>query len=71
MEALYGVIHPPQVAIVGVGTTVVRPWVIEGAIEPRPIVTITLAADHRVSNGHGGALFLAEIGRQLQEPEKL
>lgn len=71
VEALYGVIHPPQVAIVGVGTTVVRPWVIGGAIEPRPIVTITLAADHRVSNGHGGALFLAEIGRQLQEPEKL
>jgi pyruvate dehydrogenase E2 component (dihydrolipoamide acetyltransferase) len=71
VQAFYGVIYPPQVAIVGFGKVVVRPWVIDGAIGPRPVVTVTLAADHRVSDGHAGALFLAEIGRQLQEPEKL
>jgi pyruvate dehydrogenase E2 component (dihydrolipoamide acetyltransferase) len=71
VEALYGVIYPPQVAIVGVGKVVVRPWVIDGAIGPRPVVTMTLAADHRVSDGHTGALFLAETARLLQEPEKL
>jgi pyruvate dehydrogenase E2 component (dihydrolipoamide acetyltransferase) len=71
VEALYGVIYPPQVAIVGLGKVVVRPWVIDGAIGPRSLVTITLAADHRVSDGHAGALFLAEIGRLLQEPDKL
>lgn len=71
VEALYGVIYPPQVAIVGFGKIVTRPWVVDGAIGPRPIVTITLAADHRVSDGHAGALFLAEIGQLLQEPEKL
>jgi pyruvate dehydrogenase E2 component (dihydrolipoamide acetyltransferase) len=71
VEALYGVIYPPQVAIVGVGKVVVRPWVIDGAIGPRSVVTITLAADHRVSDGHAGALFLAEIGKLLQEPDKL
>jgi pyruvate dehydrogenase E2 component (dihydrolipoamide acetyltransferase) len=71
VEALYGIIYPPQVAIVGVGKVVVRPWVIDGAIGPRSVVTITLAADHRVSDGHAGALFLAEIGKVLQEPNKL
>jgi pyruvate dehydrogenase E2 component (dihydrolipoamide acetyltransferase) len=71
VDALYGIIYPPQVAIVGFGTIVTRPWVVDGAIGPRPIVTITLSADHRVSDGHAGALFLAEIGKLLQEPEKL
>jgi pyruvate dehydrogenase E2 component (dihydrolipoamide acetyltransferase) len=71
VDALYGVIYPPQVAIVGFGKIVVRPWVVDGAIGPRSIVTITLAADHRVSDGHAGALFLAEIGHLLQEPDKL
>ena len=71
VEALYGVIYPPQVAIVGFGKVVVRPWVVDGAIGPRSVVTITLAADHRVSDGHAGALFLAEIDKLLQEPDKL
>jgi pyruvate dehydrogenase E2 component (dihydrolipoamide acetyltransferase) len=71
VEALYGIIYPPQVAIVGFGKVVTRPWVVDGAIGPRSVVTITLAADHRVSDGHAGALFLAEIGKLLQEPDKL
>ena len=71
VEALYGIIYPPQVAIIGFGKVVARPWVVDGAIGPRSVVTITLSADHRVSDGHAGALFLAEIGKLLQEPEKL
>jgi pyruvate dehydrogenase E2 component (dihydrolipoamide acetyltransferase) len=71
VEALYGIIYPPQVAIVGVGKVMMRPWVTDGAIGPRSVVTITLSADHRVSDGHAGALFLAEIGKLLQEPDKL
>jgi pyruvate dehydrogenase E2 component (dihydrolipoamide acetyltransferase) len=71
VETLYGIIYPPQVAIVGFGKAVVRPWVVDGAIGPRSVMTITLAADHRVTDGHAGALFLAEIGKLLQEPEKL
>ncbi len=71
VETLYGIIYPPQVAIVGFGKIVTRPWVIDSAIKPRSVVTITLSADHRVSDGHAGALFLAEIGRLLQEPDKL
>jgi pyruvate dehydrogenase E2 component (dihydrolipoamide acetyltransferase) len=71
VEALFGIIYPPQVALVGFGKVVARPWLVDGAIGPRSVVTITLAADHRVSDGHAGALFLAEIGKLLQEPEKL
>jgi pyruvate dehydrogenase E2 component (dihydrolipoamide acetyltransferase) len=71
VEALYGVIYAPQVAIVGFGRMVERPWVVDNAVVPRPVVTVTLAADHRVSDGHRGALFLNEIGRLLQNPEAL
>ncbi len=71
VEALYGIIYPPQVAIVGFGKVVSRPWVVDGAIGPRSVVTMTLAGDHRVTDGHMGALFLAEIGKLLQEPDKL
>ena len=71
VEALYGVIYPPQVAIVGLGKVVVRPWIVDGTVLPRSIVTITLSGDHRVSDGHGGALFLTEIDKLLQEPDKL
>ena len=70
-DQLYGVIYPPQVAIVGIGTPRLRPWVHEHKIMPRLMATITLAADHRVSDGHRGALFLRKIESYLQEPEHL
>ncbi len=71
VEAVYGIIYPPQVGIIGFGKVVTRPWVVDGAIGPRSVVTMTLAGDHRVTDGHAGALFLAEIGKLLREPETL
>jgi Pyruvate/2-oxoglutarate dehydrogenase complex, dihydrolipoamide acyltransferase (E2) component, and related enzymes len=71
VDALAGVICPPQVALVGVGTPRERPAVVDGAVVPRPLATLTLAADHRASDGHRGALFLAEIARLMQEPDRL
>lgn len=71
VESVYPIIYPPQVAIVGFGKVVDRPWVVGGQVVARPVVTATLAADHRVSDGHRGALFLAAVDRLLQEPEKL
>ena len=71
VDRLYGIIYPPQVAIVGFGTPSPRPWVLDGQVVPRTIVTATLAADHRHSDGHRGALFLAQLGQRLQEPETL
>ena len=71
VESVYGVIYPPQVAMVGFGRVVDRPWALDGALAVRPVVTATLAADHRAANGHEGARFLAAIDRALQRPEEL
>lgn len=71
VETVFGVIYPPQVALVGFGKVVERPWVADGLIVPRPVVTASLSADHRVSDGHRGGLFLADLDRRLQEPQSL
>jgi len=70
-DALTGVIYPPQVALVGFGAPVRRPWVLGEAVVPRTVVTVTLAADHRASDGRRGAKFLAEVDKLLQSPEAL
>jgi pyruvate dehydrogenase E2 component (dihydrolipoamide acetyltransferase) len=71
VETVFGIIYPPQVAILGFGRIVERPWSVEGKIVSRPIVNATLSADHRVADGHRGGLFLAALDRLLQEPERL
>jgi len=70
-DAVFGVIHPPQVALVGFGRVAERPWATGGRVEARPVVGASLSADHRASDGHRGALFLAAIDRRLQRPEAL
>ena len=71
VDTVFGIIYPPQVAIVGFGKIVDRPWVVEGQVVARPVVTATLSADHRVTDGHRGGLFLAAVDRLLQEPGRL
>lgn len=71
VEVVFGIIYPPQVALVGFGKITARPWSVGGQIISRPIITATLSGDHRVSDGHRGGLFLAAIDKLLQEPEKL
>ena len=71
VETVFGVIYPPQVAIVGIGTPVERPWAEDGMIGVRRTAQLTLAADHRASDGHRGGLFLERVGDLLQTPEEL
>ncbi|MCU0976936.1 MAG: 2-oxo acid dehydrogenase subunit E2 [Steroidobacteraceae bacterium] len=71
VEAVLPVIHPPQVAMVGAGSVLQRPWVADGAIVARPVMTLALAADHRVSDGRSGAQFLDRIRQKLGAPEAL
>jgi pyruvate dehydrogenase E2 component (dihydrolipoamide acetyltransferase) len=71
IETVFGIVYPPQVAIVGFGKVMERPCVVNGTVVPRPLVTATLSADHRVSDGHRGGLFLAAVERLLQAPERL
>jgi pyruvate dehydrogenase E2 component (dihydrolipoamide acetyltransferase) len=70
-EAVFGVIYPPQVALVGFGRVSERPWAESGGLKVLPCVTASLSADHRVSDGHRGALFLLELKDLLQRPEEL
>jgi pyruvate dehydrogenase E2 component (dihydrolipoamide acetyltransferase) len=71
VAGITGVIFPPQVAIVGIGTPSLEPVVVDGKVQPRRTAQITLAADHRVSDGHNGARFLRAIIKHLQNPEHL
>ena len=71
VEMVYGVIYPPQVALVGFGKIVEQPWAENGMLGIRPVLTTTLAADHRATDGHRGAQFLQALNQYLQKPEEL
>jgi len=71
VESLFGIITPPQLALVGFGTPLERPWVVDGKVIARPLLSATLSGDHRATDGHRGALFLTAVDRLLQQPEAL
>jgi pyruvate dehydrogenase E2 component (dihydrolipoamide acetyltransferase) len=71
VEKVFGVIYPPQVALVGLGKITQQPWAVNGALCVRPVLVATLAGDHRATDGHKGGLFLEALNRNLQEVEKL
>lgn len=71
VDRVFGVIYPPQVALVGFGRVREIPWSSQGLLGVRPSVVATLAGDHRVSDGMRGSRFLSEIERLLSEPEAL
>ncbi|MBN0042767.1 2-oxo acid dehydrogenase subunit E2 [Streptomyces actuosus] len=68
VEAVFGVIHPPQVALVGFGAVVERPWAVGGLLGVHPVVTATLSGDHRATDGAIGARYLTAVDRLLHEP---
>ena len=71
VESVYGIIYPPQLALVGFGAVVERPWVVDGQVAARRVITATLSGDHRATDGHRGARFIDAVARLLQAPEKL
>ena len=71
IEAVYGVIYPPQVALVGFGGVHDEVVAVDGGIKILPVVHASLAADHRVSDGQLGARFLQHLAALLQQPEAL
>jgi pyruvate dehydrogenase E2 component (dihydrolipoamide acetyltransferase) len=66
--SVHGVIYPPQVGLVGFGAIEDRPWAVDGKVEVRPVVTVTLAADHRATDGGMGSRFLHVLNDHLQHP---
>jgi pyruvate dehydrogenase E2 component (dihydrolipoamide acetyltransferase) len=70
-ESVFGLIYPPQVALVGFGRLTERPWPVDGRVEVHKVIHASLAGDHRAVDGYRGSTYLAELERLLQEPEKL
>lgn len=71
VEIGFGIIYPPQIALLSFGKIVERPVAVDGRVEVRSVVSATLSADHRAVDGHRAGLFLSAIDRRLQEPEQL
>ena len=70
-DLVHGLISPPEVALVGFGRIRERPIVLDGAVVARPVVTATLGADHRATDGAVGSRFLSTVAKLLEEPECL
>ncbi len=71
VDAVFPIIQPPQVAIVGAGAVGPRPWVVDGTVVPRQVIALSLGADHRVTDGRLGAQFLARIAERVAAPDRL
>jgi pyruvate dehydrogenase E2 component (dihydrolipoamide acetyltransferase) len=70
-DDVLGTIYPPQVALVGIGRVRERPWAEDGMLDVRPVVTVSVAGDHRATDGHQASRFLAEVADLLAHPERL
>ncbi|MGZ4674056.1 MAG: dihydrolipoamide acetyltransferase family protein [Ilumatobacteraceae bacterium] len=70
VDSVTPIIHPPQVAILGLGSVHDEPWAEQGMLDVRPVVHATLAGDHRAIDGRLGSLYLTTLSRFLQEPMK-
>jgi pyruvate dehydrogenase E2 component (dihydrolipoamide acetyltransferase) len=71
VETVFGVIYPPQVAIVGFGSIAEQPWADSGMLDVRPVLTVSLSADHRATDGATGSRFLMAIRNYLGKPDLL
>jgi pyruvate dehydrogenase E2 component (dihydrolipoamide acetyltransferase) len=71
VDKVFGVIYPPQVALLGFGNIIEEAWVENDAISACPVVHVTLAADHRAIDGYLGSRFLTTLKNNLENPKEL
>lgn len=71
VESVFGVIYPPQVALVGFGRIMDAPWANGDSISLRKVMQATLSGDHRATDGRTGGQFLNKLDQILQTPEEL
>lgn len=70
-EEMTGVIFPPQVALLGIGSPNTRPWVVDDRVEAREVTKFVLSADHRTCDGRQASKFMLELESRLSNPELL
>ena len=68
IEQFTAIINPPESAILAVGKMMDTPVVVDGQVVVRPMMTLTLAVDHRVSDGAAAAKFLVDLKNALENP---
>lgn len=71
VDSVFGVIYPPQVAVIGFGTIKDAPWAEGDALCVRKVMQATLAGDHRATDGRVGAKFLDTLNDILQNTKEL
>ena len=71
VESVYGVIYPPQLAVIGLGAIMDKPWAEGDTLSVRKVMQATIAGDHRATDGRVGAQFLEKLNKFLQNPEEL
>jgi pyruvate dehydrogenase E2 component (dihydrolipoamide acetyltransferase) len=70
VDQFTAIITPPQAAILAVGAIADRVVVVEGKPAIRPMMTLTLSADHRVADGARAAVFLSDLAEAMQYPQE-
>ena len=71
VKSFVPIINQPNTAILGVSATVQKPVVLNGEVTVRPIMTLTLTADHRVVDGLEGAKFMKTLKEAIENPLSL
>ncbi len=69
VDSFTPIINPPEVAILGLGTTSDKAVVVDGEVAVRPVATLCLTADHRLVDGADAAAFLAKLKELVENPD--
>ena len=65
------IINPPQSAILGMHATKMRPVVVGGKVEARPMMYLALTYDHRIIDGREAVTFLVGVRDKVEDPRRL
>ncbi|MEM2953286.1 MAG: dihydrolipoamide acetyltransferase family protein [Candidatus Bathyarchaeia archaeon] len=71
VEFFTPIINPPEAAILGVGKIVEKPVAVDGKIEVKPFITLSLSYDHRIVDGAPAAVFLQKVKHYIESPDSL
>jgi pyruvate dehydrogenase E2 component (dihydrolipoamide acetyltransferase) len=61
------ILNRPQTAIIGLGQIADRPWVVDGAVIPRPVLGLSLTVDHRAIDGAPAGAFITDLATALED----